>query len=101
MEGGAHVLLEAVVSGTPVLASAIDGNIGMLGTDYSGYFPWNDVAALADMLVASRASQSAPDCADRLLDRLVAQCAQRAPLFAPASEGAAVRRLLEDLLAAP
>jgi len=97
MEGGAHVVLEAVVSGTPVLASAIDGNIGMLGPDYSGYFPWSDVAALAGMLVASRESLSAPG---GLLERLTAQCAQRAPLFAPASECAAVRRLLEDLLAA-
>ena len=31
MEGGAHVVLEAVRSGTPVLASRIDGNVGMLG----------------------------------------------------------------------
>ena len=35
MEGGAHVIIEAVVSGTPVLASRIDGNIGMLGDDFA------------------------------------------------------------------
>ena len=34
MEGGAHVVMEAVMSGTPVLASRIDGNVGMLGADY-------------------------------------------------------------------
>jgi glycosyltransferase involved in cell wall biosynthesis len=47
LEGGAHVIMEAVASGTPVLASAIDGNIGMLGADYRGYFPWHDAAQLA------------------------------------------------------
>ena len=38
MEGGAHVLMEAVRSGTPVLASRVAGNVGMLGADYLGYF---------------------------------------------------------------
>ena len=37
-EGGAHVIMEAVRSGTPVLASRIPGNVGMLGLDYPGYF---------------------------------------------------------------
>ena len=36
MEGGAHVIMEAALSGTPVLASRIDGNVGMLGADYAG-----------------------------------------------------------------
>jgi hypothetical protein len=34
MEGGAHVVIEALRSGTPVLASRIDGNLGLLGDDY-------------------------------------------------------------------
>src|SRR5690606_17615691 len=38
MEGGANVVLEAVRCGTPVLASRIDGNVGMLGEAYAGYF---------------------------------------------------------------
>src|SRR5207237_6108890 len=38
MEGGANVLSEAVVLSIPVLASRIDGNIGILGTDYPGLF---------------------------------------------------------------
>ena len=98
MEGGAHVVLEALVSGTPVLASHIDGNIGMLGPDYAGYFPWNNAAALAALLVVSRESQSLPDGADRLLNRLAAHCARRAPLFAPSTERTAVHRLAEELL---
>jgi hypothetical protein len=36
MEGGAHVVIEAIRSGTPVLASRIDGNLGLLGSDYDG-----------------------------------------------------------------
>lgn len=100
IEGGAHVVMEAVVSGTPVLASHIDGNIGMLGADYAGYFPWNNEVALAALLVVCRESQSLRDGTDKLLGRLAAQCARRAPLFAPATEQAAVRQLVHDLLGA-
>ncbi|HEX2547920.1 MAG TPA: selenoneine biosynthesis selenosugar synthase SenB, partial [Ramlibacter sp.] len=50
LEGGAHVILEAVRCGTPVLASRVPGNVGMLGADYAGYFPHGDAAALANLL---------------------------------------------------
>ena len=39
MEGGANVISEAVVAGVPVIASDIDGNAGLLGEDYPGYYP--------------------------------------------------------------
>ena len=54
MEGGAHVVIEAVRSGTPVLASRIDGNVGLLGADYDGYFAPGDDAALATLLQRAR-----------------------------------------------
>lgn len=92
MEGGAHVVLEAVVSGTPVLASHIDGNIGMLGADYAGYFPWNNAAALAALLAVCRDDPS-------YLERLRRQAAERAYLFSPEHERDAVRRLAAGLLA--
>lgn len=95
IEGGAHVIMEAVCSGTPVLASAIDGNIGMLGADYGGYFPWNDARRLADLLLACRASQHRPD---GLLAQLVQQCASRARLFRPEAECQAVLQLVADLI---
>lgn len=95
MEGGAHVVMEAVASGTPVLASRIDGNVGMLGSDYSGYFPCGDAEALAALLLRCRASiEGQSDC---LMAQLAAQCAQRAQLFAPERERAALRLLVGDL----
>ena len=90
MEGGAHVLMEAVCSGTPVLATRIDGNVGMLGPDYAGYFPVDDAAALAGLLRRCR------DESGRVL-ALRAQCELRAPLFTPAAEQAALLALLQDL----
>lgn len=50
LEGGANVIIEAVVSGTPVLASHIDGNVGLLGEDYGGYFAVGDDEALAALM---------------------------------------------------
>ncbi len=88
MEGGAHVILEAVQSGTPVLASRIDGNVGMLGADYAGYFEVGDDAQLAALVRR---------CAAELdfLQGLQSQCAQRAALFIPFEE----KRLVINLLA--
>ena len=91
MEGGAHVVMEAVCSGTPVLASHIDGNLGMLGRHYSGTFAPGDAQALATLLARCR-----DDAA--MLPALSAQCAERAPLFEPAHERATLRRLLAELM---
>jgi glycosyltransferase involved in cell wall biosynthesis len=94
MEGGAHVVIEAVRSGTPVLASRIDGNVGLLGEGYDGYFPAGDAAALATLLERVRDEPA-------MLDRLRRQCAARAALFDPARERAALHRLVDALLARP
>jgi putative glycosyltransferase (TIGR04348 family) len=50
MEGGANVLSEAIVTGVPVLASRIDGNVSILGDDYPGLFNVGDTRALANLL---------------------------------------------------
>jgi len=97
IEGGAHVVMEAVCSGTPVIASRVDGNVGMLGAGYEGYFPHGDAAALARLLQACRDTQASDDPAQGLLARLRAQCALRAPLFAPQKEREAVLQLARDL----
>jgi putative glycosyltransferase (TIGR04348 family) len=97
LEGGAHVIMEAVRSGTPVLASRVDGNVGMLGEDYAGYFDHGDAGHLARLLAQCR-DEGADARAGGLLARLRAQCERRAPRFAPEAERASLLKLLEDLM---
>ncbi len=91
MEGGANVLIEAITCGVPVLASAIPGNIGMLGAGYAGYFPPGDAPALAALLVRAMHDP-------RFMRELRRQCAARAPLFRPQRERREVITLLHSLL---
>jgi putative glycosyltransferase (TIGR04348 family) len=91
MEGGANVIIEAVTCGVPVLASNIDGNRGMLGDDYDGYFALGDAAALAGLI-----ERSVLDAA--FYARLQRQCAARARLFAPEAERARLLDLVDNLL---
>jgi putative glycosyltransferase (TIGR04348 family) len=93
MEGGAHVLMEAICSGTPVLASRIDGNMGLLGADYAGVFEPGDAKGLAHLLMACREPVSGP----AVVAHLQHQCALRAPLFEPQAERAALHRWVQDL----
>ena len=90
MEGGAHVILEAVQSGTPVLASRISGNLGMLGPDYSGYFDVGNVSQLAGLL---RQCAESPE----FLAQLSAQCERRASLFSPDVERLEVLNMFAEL----
>lgn len=91
MEGGAHVVIEAVRSGTPVLASWIDGNVGLLGEHYEGYFPVGDGGALVALLQRLRDDPA-------MLARLQQQCVARAALFEPARERDALLELSAGLL---
>ena len=93
MEGGAHVVMEAVCSGTPVLASRIDGNLGLLGEDYLGVFEPGDAAGLAASLQRAR-----DDAA--MLPALRQACHVRAPLFLPERERQTLKGLVADLLQA-
>jgi putative glycosyltransferase (TIGR04348 family) len=54
MEGGANVVCEALRIGVPVLASRIPGNVGLLGSGYSGYFAVGDDRALAALIRRAR-----------------------------------------------
>ncbi len=89
MEGGAHVIIEAVTSGVSVLASDISGNRGMLGEDYAGYFPLGDSLALA-RLIDLAASNAA------FYQKLKTQCVARAPLFTPERESATLINLVDN-----
>ena len=92
LEGGANVVIEALRSRVPVLASHIDGNQGLLGHDYDGYFEAGDARGLATLM--RRFRQDAD-----FASHLAAQGTLLAPRFRPALERAAVRGLVVDLLA--
>lgn len=91
MEGGAHVILEAVRSGTAVVASHVAGNIGMLGEAHAGYFEVGDDAALAALIETA--------CDDALfLARLRAAGESRSALFSPSTEKQRLHQLVAESL---
>jgi putative glycosyltransferase (TIGR04348 family) len=91
MEGGANVIAEAARIGTPVLASRVSGNVGMLGRGYPGYFALFDENALARLIRSNLEHRSSYRSLKRAL-------AARRPLFAPAAERAALARVLREAL---
>jgi putative glycosyltransferase (TIGR04348 family) len=93
MEGGAHVIMESICSGVPVIASCIPGNMGMLGQDYAGLFPVGDAKALADMLVRFRHDTEFEEL-------LKNQCALRAPLFSAENERNGLLKITKMVISA-
>ena len=89
-EGGANVLGDAIACGTPVLASRIDGSLGLLGADYPGLFEVGATAELRELLLRVERDP-------RFLRQLAAAGRRLAPLFTPAREKTAWRRLLQSL----
>lgn len=89
MEGGANVVCEALASGVPVIASAVPGNIGMLGQDYEGYYPVEDEHALAQLLWRAESTPA-------FLRRLEQQCALRARLVTRDQEKQHLERLVSE-----
>ena len=89
-EGGANVISEAVVAGVPILASRMDGNVGLLGADYPGYFPVGDTAALATLLGRIEHDRA-------FVRQLRRAIAARAAMFRPQRELEAWRQLLNEL----
>lgn len=90
MEGGANVISEAVMAGLPVIASDIEGSVGLLGADYPGYYPVQNTEALRERLV--RAESDA-----EYYTALVDACVARRQLFAPQQEYAGWEKLLKDI----
>jgi putative glycosyltransferase (TIGR04348 family) len=90
MEGGANVVSEAIAAQVPVIASGVPGNIGMLGRNYSGYYPVEDERALAEKLYRAESDRG-------FYRRLMAQVTTRKPLVSPKREIAALRALFDEL----
>jgi glycosyltransferase involved in cell wall biosynthesis len=90
MEGGANTISEAIAAGVPVLASRIPGSVGLLGTQYPGYFPVDDTAALAALLTRAETDT-------KFYEKLKAWCRRLRRLVRPARERESWRRLLREL----
>ena len=56
LEGGANVLSEAIAASVPIIASRVDGNVGILGNDYPGYFDVGDTRQLTRLLTRAENS---------------------------------------------
>ena len=93
MEGGAHVVSEAIALGVPVIASDIPGNRGLLGDDYLGYYPVGNETALANVL--SRA-ETMPD----FYSAIKKQIEIRKDLVSPDREMQSIQELMISLLLA-
>jgi putative glycosyltransferase (TIGR04348 family) len=91
MEGGANVIAEAARIGTPVLASRVSGNLGMLGRAYPGYFPLYNDRALSRLIDKSMHDRS-------YYRRLRSALAACRPLFAPAAEKTELGRVVREAL---
>jgi putative glycosyltransferase (TIGR04348 family) len=94
LEGGANVVSEAIAAGVPVVASHVSGSVGLLGTDYPGYFPVGDTRALGDLL---RRAETDAD----FYKSLKAHCRLLRPLVRPARERQSWRLLLRELQGRP
>ncbi len=86
-EGGPNVLTEALALGTPIVASFIAGNAGILGDDYPGYFEVEDTEALSELL-----RRAATD--DGFYQSLRDHCAGLSQLASPEREEEAWKELL-------
>ena len=93
-EGGANVVSEALAAGTPILATRIPGNLGLLGDDWPGLFAPGDARELAALL-----QRAATDSAFYQL--LLARTRHLQHLVEPRRESAALRALLVDLAVLP
>ncbi len=82
---------EGVASDLPILASEIDGNVGLLGPEYPGYFPVGDTRALAELLYRT---ESEP----LFKDRLQKHCRELRPLLAnPENEREALASVVAEV----
>ncbi|MEO1857586.1 MAG: glycosyltransferase [Rubritalea sp.] len=88
-EGGSNAVAESIALGTPVLASKIEGNVGMLGDDYLGYFEPDNVSALAALIRRSITDHS-------FHSKLLQQIADLQQNFLPAKETAGWLKLLKQ-----
>jgi putative glycosyltransferase (TIGR04348 family) len=91
IEGGANVVSEAIAASVPILASRVDGNVGILGKNYPGYFEVGNTKQLARLLTRAETSP-------KYLARLKASTKGLAVLVDPSREGQAWSDLINELI---
>ena len=92
IEGGANSVCEALAAGTPVIASDIPGNVGILGEDYPGYYPVGDAEALASLLEKAERDED-------FYRSLKAACEARRQRVSPEREREALDALVTEITA--
>ncbi|MDG2383657.1 MAG: selenoneine biosynthesis selenosugar synthase SenB [Pirellulaceae bacterium] len=90
MEGGASVIAESIVNRTPVIASDISGNRGMLGADYPGLFACGNTLELRSMLWKVEQDVS-------FRNELRRRVTARLPNHSPMTEQRSWRKLISEL----
>ena len=90
MEGGANIISEAIMAQLPVVASNIEGSIGLLGEKYTGYFEVGSTNALKQILLRCESD-------NKFYQTLSHQCESRRYLFTPSREKSSWKKLLAEL----
>jgi glycosyltransferase involved in cell wall biosynthesis len=78
------------MAGLPVVASAIPGSIGLLGSDYPGYYPVEETQVLRELLLQAESDAE-------FYARLQEACEHRRYLFSEQAELRGWSDLLEEL----
>ncbi|QWE16245.1 selenoneine biosynthesis selenosugar synthase SenB [Polynucleobacter sp. AP-Nino-20-G2] len=91
MEGGAHVVSEAIAIGIPVIASDIPGNRGLLGDTYPAYYPAEDKVALSKLLNKAEANPV-------FYQKLCRAIALRQKITKPELEQKSIQKLIKSLI---
>lgn len=89
-EGGANVIGEACVAGVPILASNIEGSVGLLGKRHPGFFDVGDTRQLRALLLRCENDQS-------FYQHLQQASLRQAPTFAPERERESWHKLIKEL----
>jgi putative glycosyltransferase (TIGR04348 family) len=90
MEGGANVISEAIADDVPVIASRIEGSVGLLGADYPGLFDAGDTQSLANLIFRQELD-------DSFRTELKEACLRLKPLFEPERELQSWKELMDGM----
>lgn len=91
MEGGAHVVSEAIAIGIPVIASDIPGNRGLLGDTYPAYYSVGDKLALSKLLNKAEADPV-------FYQKLCRAITLRQKITKPELEQKSIQKLIKSLI---